>query len=211
MLNTIFGSLVVGYAVALLVYSLIKTVKRCDVQHGLPEKLSPADCFCLFLCGASSYQGITVTSAILFCVTVYIAFMAYTDKHTRKVYSFASYVLFIPGLCALIFPNIRKECIIPLIVYVGMVLFGFIIKAYHFGDVEVYIALAPYFMLIPPKTVLGIEISNFLMLLLLFLFSIIITVLFSIKILPFRVEKKRPMVPAIAFVLSFMLFVFKFA
>ena len=122
--------------------------------------------------------------------------MAYTDYYTRKVYSAFSYLIFLLGIFSLFIGTQNwKVDIIAILICIGVIMLGFMIKSYALGDVEIYIALCPYYI----KMFLD---GTFL---LLYSLTLFVAVLTSIRWKPLGLNKTKAIAPVIAFVHFFLI------
>lgn len=147
-LELFFGVILCGLFTMLFVGRLVDKFKKIDKEIELPVSIAVKEYIMIFLCGAVAYQGFRISTIVLLFLGIYLAFMAYTDYHTKKVYSIFSYLMFVAGaVCLFMTTTSAKGNLYSLLAFVVLVLFGFLIKAYAFGDVEIYIALYPYYAL----------------------------------------------------------------
>ena len=189
------GYILCGLLNLVIVNKLLCTVKQKDKEISLPKQLNRKENFMIFLFGIVSFHGFCSDSIIFFLLSVYLSFMAYTDFYTRKVYSAFSYFIFLIGIFVFISKTQDWERNISWFVFCFiLIVFGFIVKAYAFGDVEIYMALSPYY------------ITMFLdgMFLFLYGFTLLTAVLTSIQWKPFGVEKTKAIAPVITFVHFFL-------
>lgn len=141
-----FGVILCGLFSMLTVGRLIDKFKKIDNEIELPASITVKEYMMIFLCGAAAYQGICISTIVLLYLGMYLSFMAYTDFHTKKVYSMFSYLIFVAGaVCLFMTTDSAIENIYTMLAFAVLVLLGFFIKAYAFGDVEIYIALYPYY------------------------------------------------------------------
>ena len=194
-MQELIGCVLCGLLNLMILSKMLSVVKKKDKDIFLPKKIRNEEYFFIFLCGAVSFQGICVDTIIFFLLSVYLSFMAYTDFYTRKVYSAFSYFIFLIGIFVFISKTQDWERNISWFVFCFiLIVFGFIVKAYAFGDVEIYMALSPYY------------ITMFLdgMFLFLYGFTLLSAVLTSIRWKPFGVEKTKAIAPVITFVHFFL-------
>lgn len=145
-MELVLGAIVCGLFTVQTVGRLVDKFKRIDKEIELPARITVKEYVMIFLCGAAAYQGISISSIVQLFLGIYLAFMAYTDFHTKKVYSMFSYLMFVAGTLGLFMTTDSvPENLYTLLAFVVLVLFGYFIKAYAFGDVEIYIALYPYY------------------------------------------------------------------
>ena len=108
---------------------------------------------------------------------------------------------FLAGIFCLFFltENWKAEFVCFLL-YVVIVILGFLFKAYAFGDVEIYIALYPYFM-----KFFFVENSieeRFIQVISWYILTLFVTVVTSISIKGFKFNKTKALAPVIAFVFA---------
>lgn len=145
-IELILGAILCGLFTVQMVGRLVDKFKKIDKEIELPSSITVKEFVMIFLCGAAAYQGISISTIVLLFLGIYVAFMAYTDFHTKKVYSTFSYIMFVAGaVCLFMTTDSVPGNLYTLFAFAVLVLFGFLIKAYAFGDVEIYIALYPYY------------------------------------------------------------------
>lgn len=196
MIGEFLGYVLCGLLTVMVVNGLLDKVKQKDTEITLPKQIRKKEYLMMFLFGAISFQGIRISTILLVGISVYMAFMAYTDYYTRKVYSAFSYLMFLLGIFYLFGETQNwKADITALLICIAIVMLGFMIRAYAFGDVEIYIALCPYYI----KMFLD---GTFL---LLYSFTLFVAVFTSIRWKPLGISKTKAMAPVIAFVHFFLI------
>lgn len=183
-------------AVAVLLFRIILfCIRKRDVTHGLPQKVSFWAMISPFACGFCLYTEEAWSAALLVMYIAYLAAMAYTDYHSKCVYSFFYIVIAVPGYIWLLQEGDWNAIQAVLIFCVIVVVSSVILKGFKDGDMEVFIASAPYITLLAYRMK---EEVLFVLVLFLFLsvfFSIAGTVVLSIRCGKFI--RKNVMVPFI--------------
>ena len=198
MVEYLLGGTMCGLLNIMAVLGLIRQIKRLDAENSLPEQVKIKEYIMFFLCGALSYRGIAISTIALVGLSVYLAFMAYTDYHTKHVYSFFSYLFFVAGACYLFLMSENWKAELLCFLLFGLIaMLGFVVKAYTLGDVEIYVALYPYFM----KFFFADHVTEerFLQVISWYLLTLFVSVVTSINIRKFKFNKTKAMAPVISF------------
>lgn len=135
-----------GGLVAGLTLIFIRTIRKSDAVHQLPNRCGTRSKFCFFAGGLLLQPTGAITGLLLMLFAAYLAAMAYTDYHTRQVYPFYSILGAVIGYGWLCCSWIQRGCwvdIVWTIGYVLLVLIGKRLRAYTLGDTEIFIAAAP--------------------------------------------------------------------
>lgn len=184
-----------GIAVILLYIGMLWCIKKADANHGLPERISWIAMLVPFSCGVSLCPGTAGATGLLVLYIAYLAAMAYTDYHSKCVYSLFYIVVAVPGYVWLLqqgdWSMIKAVLIFDLLIVVCSVL----LKAFKDGDMEVFITSAPYISLLAYRMKEEIFFLLLLFLFLAVLFSVLGTIVLSIR--RKRFMRKNVMVPFI--------------
>lgn len=205
----VLGSVLCGMLTVMGTNGLINKIRCFDVESNLPEKRSIKEYVLFFLCGAVSYQGVSITTGIILGLSLYLSFMAYTDYHTRNVYAVYSYMVFLVGVFYLFTATENwKHELVCLVVFFAIVLLGFLVKAYAFGDVEILMALYPYivklFFAETESTEKIVQVVTW------YCLTLLLSVLTSIRFRPFALKKDKAMAPVITFAFAVSMCIYKF-
>lgn len=193
----LLGCAACGISAVMAVNGMVDKIKRADDEISLPPAIRPREYLMLFLCGALSYQGISINTLIALGLAVYMGFMAYIDYNTMKVYSAFSYLVIVIGTIYLFQKaDDWKVELVNLSVYFMLIMIGCIVRAYSFGDAEILMALYPYYAMMFFD---GWEaVDRLILCVVCFLAAIFLTVITSIKPHPLRIQKLKPAAPDIA-------------
>ena len=136
-----------GFIVALLSFSILSFIRAADLEHDLPKKTSWLAIGIFFMAGFIVEPKESITTLLFLVFISYLGAMAYTDWHTRHVYTFFSLIVSMIGYVSLLLNPNRIE-IIKLLFFISIVLFCWLLHAYAFGDVELFFAMTPYGVLL---------------------------------------------------------------
>lgn len=144
-----------GVLIRASVGALVWLIKKYDKEHGLPKKVSVGETILIFLTGVLIPRSSLIEALIHFIIVVYLCFTAYTDHHTRMVYSLGAYTVGTIGLVSFVNRNCATWPV--LIGFYGVVLLLTLCKILSLGDTEIFMATAPYLILYTdvPGQILG--------------------------------------------------------
>ena len=167
-----------GATVLLIYCCIIHNIKKYDSRHGLPPKLVWKDMVMSFVSGICIADGSWIHRILLVICMGYLAAMAYTDYYSRKVYSLFYVLAVIPGAIWLVCIG-KLENLVAIPLFLLFILFAsYVVGAFRDGDVEVFIALTPYVVLLAYR--LGIKL--FMMFLIFLLTSMLTAVCGSLLV-----------------------------
>lgn len=124
---------------------LVSLAKRYDKDHGLPEQMSRRESLLIIFAGCCVTKTSIVTAILNCFLLIYLCFSAYTDHHTKMVYSSGAYLIGVVGIFALLCRN-RSAWMIVFGFY-GVILLLTLCKAWSIGDAEILMATAPYLII----------------------------------------------------------------
>lgn len=184
-----------GAVAFLIYYSILVCIKKYDPGHGLPKKMTWRAFIFPSVGGICLATGSLVQTILLVLCIGYLSAMAYTDYYSKRVYSFFYIVTAIPGYIWMM-TNGTWSTIAALLVFILFeVLCAFLFGGFRDGDVEVFIALAPYLTLLACRIQINVLLFLNLFLIISMLFAVIGCLILSIK--ERRLIRKNAMVPFI--------------
>lgn len=179
---------------------LLRVFKRIDVENGLPQKVSCKAMTLFVLLGNCMVMKSFWLTMVGILLISYLCFMAYTDHHTLKVYSFVSYVIFGIGLIAIFFLCSAYVAFYATVLQFFLLMAGLtLLKVFERGDTEIWVASAPYLLLLC---------RNSIAVLLVFLgLSALFLLIYAFIICRKKWKEYCAMAPGIAVAAAFMIFI----
>ncbi|MBP3609695.1 MAG: hypothetical protein J6J42_05095 [Lachnospiraceae bacterium] len=182
-----------GLMTLLLFRTILLCIRKWDDNHGLPQKTSVKAMLPSFIVGFCLGKGESTVLLVLY--VAYLAAMAYSDYHSKYVYSVFYILVSIPGYVWLFQAGDWSSIRAVLIFCLMAIVFSEVFKAFKDGDMEVFIASAPYITLLAQRMDEEAMLVLVLFLVLSLFFSIVGTAVLSIRCRKFI--RKNVMVPYI--------------
>lgn len=182
----------------LAVTGILNVLKKYDTELTKVRinKMSLIEKINIFICCAVTFHGYTPGTLIALISAVSVCIQAYIDRHESKVYTYVSFFTFLAGAIATLFiaDNIKLLCFV-FFIYAVTAGICSVCGAFTYGDFEILLSLFPSLFLLNDNGTTFTLMRYMLFILL----NLLLAVITSIKIKPFKILKEKPMAPTIAF------------
>ena len=180
-------------------------IRRIDEQHGLPEKVPYTIMIVSGIAGCYLMKRFEILGACFCVLLVFLLIMAWTDYHTRHLYTAFSLLAYLIGMGDLI---LRTGLIIDyikfLLLYLLVLSFLMFLRAFARGDIYMVVAASPFLFIYGDH----IHISGIMLNLVFTFAAMLLCVIGNLKNLFRRGKQSIPFAPyaAAAFLVLIIIF-----